>query len=166
MITSIRSNFTANIKQNSQNTRNTPTQIQPQLRGDSVSFGRNEILSPKAISLLSEHAAEWWAIEAKRLTNGTQPAEKIERFKTALQESIAKVISELRERVRTFGLSISVDEEHTNPLLIEALAKAGIENKAIFPKETTMLIHPLQIQTGNGTSGYAQTYQLPKELWP
>lgn len=167
MITPIRINFAGNMKQNSQSSRNTTPQIQPQLRNDSVSFGGKEILNPEAISLLSEHAAEWWAkkLQAPKLNNGAQPPEKIAKFQETLQSSIAKVLNDLKERVRLFGLAIG-GNDHPDPLLSEALAKAGIENKTIFPQETTMLIHPLQVQVGNGTIGYDQAYQLPKELWP
>jgi hypothetical protein len=159
MINSIGSNFAINIKQNSQSSRNTPPKIQPQLRSDSVSFGSKEF-KPEAISLLSEHAAEWWA---KKLNDGAHPPEKITIFKETLKESIANVINNLEERVRRLGLYLGV-EKQPGPLLSEALAKAGIEKTAL-PQQTKMYIHPLQVQV-NDSSGVKSIYQLPEELKP
>lgn len=182
MINSIRSNFAINIKQNPQNSRNTAPQIQPQLRRDSVSFGDKQ-LKPEAISLLSKHAAEWWATKLQApefnirgsepenilaeigssLTHETPLAEKVIQFRAALEESIAKMISNGEERLKTFALKLGVEYE-PDPILNEALLKAGItDDITALPWKTKMYIHPQQVQVNDG-HGVETIYELPKEL--
>lgn len=186
MINPIRSNFAINIKQNSQSSRNTSPQIQPQLKSDSISFS-GKPLKPEAISLLSEHAADWWATKLQvpnfdiggpesentlaeigaSLTHETPLTEKITQFKTALKESIAKIIGDGGERFKTFGMKLGVDYE-PDSILSEALLKAGItDDITALPWKTSMLINTTNIKVTDGLNTSQKViYELPEELKP
>ncbi len=182
MINAIGNNSIANVRQNSKNV-NTPSLIlQPQLKNDTISFGSAK-LKKEAISLLSEHASEWWVkkMQAPVFDNGAndsanmmaqllatlshkaEPNEKVLKFKEALKGLITKELGS--ESGSLYGTSLGVDY-HPDNILSKALSKAGIDdNMSTLPWKTHMSINDGKIEAHSGYGAPREAvYELPDDL--
>lgn len=182
MINAIGNNSITNVKQNSGNANTPSLMLQPQLKNDTISFGSTK-LKKEAISLLSEHASEWWVkkLQAPVFDNGAtdqanimaqllatlnhkaEPAEKVLKFKETLKGIITKSLSS--DRNSLYGMSFGVDY-HPDRILAEALSKAGIEdNMSCLPWKTNMSILDGKIEARSGYGAPREVvYELPEEL--
>ena len=183
MINAIENNLVANVRQNSKNVNTPCLRLQPQLKNDTISFGSAAGLKKEAISLLSEHASEWWVkkMQAPVFDNGAndsasmmaqllanlnhkaEPTEKVLKFKEALKGIITEELGD--ERGSRYGMSFGVDYD-PDRILSEALSTAGIEDSmSTLPWKTGMSIRDGKIEAHSGYGAPREVvYELPEEL--